>query len=83
MTVCGQVSTIEFSLVEKDSMFGLAQGNAVLKTINKELNLEMVEQLMSDTAEGVAYQAVRLLLAIPWSERRADFVCEGRKSVHC
>lgn len=63
-------------------MFGLAQGNAVLKTINKELNLEMVEQLMSDTAEGVAYQAVRLPVSAAQSERKAHSVCECRKSAH-
>lgn len=42
-------------------MFGLQQGSAVLKEINREINLDMVEQLMSDTAEGVAYQKVRLI----------------------
>ncbi|ORY78065.1 Snf7-domain-containing protein [Leucosporidium creatinivorum] len=50
------VSSIEFSLVEKDVLFGLKQGSAVLKEINKEMDLNMVEQLMSDTAEGIAYQ---------------------------
>ncbi|KAL8287643.1 hypothetical protein RQP46_003501 [Phenoliferia psychrophenolica] len=50
------VSSIEFSLVEKDVLFGLKQGNAVLKEIHKEMDLESVEKLMSDTAEGIAYQ---------------------------
>ena len=54
-----QVSSIEFSLVEKDVLFGLKQGNAVLKEIHKEMDLESVEKLMSDTAEGIAYQNVR------------------------
>lgn len=39
-------------------LFGLKQGSAVLKEINKEMDLNMVEQLMSDTAEGIAYQEV-------------------------
>ncbi|KAK4705897.1 charged multivesicular body protein 6, partial [Phenoliferia sp. Uapishka_3] len=50
------VSSIEFSLIEKDVLFGLKQGNAVLKEIHKEMDLESVEKLMSDTAEGIAYQ---------------------------
>ncbi|KAM0750681.1 Snf7-domain-containing protein [Meredithblackwellia eburnea MCA 4105] len=50
------VSSIEYSLIEKDVLFGLKQGNAVLKELNKEMDLDMVEQLLSDTAEGVAYQ---------------------------
>ena len=37
-------------------MFGLKQGTSVLKQLSKEMNLEMVEQLMSDSAEGIAYQ---------------------------
>lgn len=54
-----QVSGIEFSLIEKDVLYGLKQGNAVLKEIHKEMDLESVEKLMSDTAEGIAYQNVR------------------------
>ncbi|SCV70215.1 BQ2448_1609 [Microbotryum intermedium] len=50
------VSSIEFSLVEKDVLFGLQQGNEVLKQLNKEMDLNKVEQLMSDTAEAIAYQ---------------------------
>lgn len=49
-------SSIEFALVEKDVVFGLQQGNSVLKEINKELNIEAVEKLMDDTADAVAYQ---------------------------
>lgn len=41
-------------------LFGLQQGSQVLKEIHKAMDLDMVEQLMSDTAEGVAYQKVRL-----------------------
>lgn len=41
-------------------LFGLQQGSQVLKEIHKAMDLDMVEQLMSDTAEGVAYQKVLL-----------------------
>jgi hypothetical protein len=45
-------------LVEKDVIFGLQQGSAVLKEINKEMSLEAVEKLMDDTADAIAYQEV-------------------------
>lgn len=54
-----QVQSIEFSLVEKDVLFGLKQGNDVLKQLNKEMDLATVEKLMDDTREGIAYQEVR------------------------
>jgi len=47
-------------LVEKDVIFGLQQGAAVLKEINKEMSLESVEKLMDDTADAIAYQEVVL-----------------------
>ncbi|BGP25802.1 Vacuolar protein sorting-associated protein 20 [Rhodotorula toruloides] len=50
------VQSIEFSLVEKDVLFGLQQGNDVLKQLNKEMDLATVEKLMDDTREGIAYQ---------------------------
>ncbi|QRV75710.1 charged multivesicular body protein 6 [Ceratobasidium sp. AG-Ba] len=50
------VSSIEFALVEKDILFGLQQGNKVLKSIHAEMSLEDVEKLMEETAEAVAYQ---------------------------
>lgn len=37
-------------------MFGLEQGNKVLKEIHKELTIERVEKIMDDSAEGIAYQ---------------------------
>ena len=55
-----QVSSIEFAKVERSVLYGLKQGSAVLKELNKEMNLDMVEKLMSDTAEGIAYQEVSL-----------------------
>ncbi|GAA5938310.1 hypothetical protein JCM1841_006302 [Sporobolomyces salmonicolor] len=50
------VQSIEFSLVEKDVLFGLKQGNEVLKQLNAQMDLGMVEKLMDDTREGIAYQ---------------------------
>ncbi|GAA5873693.1 hypothetical protein JCM16303_002558 [Sporobolomyces ruberrimus] len=50
------VQGIEFSLVEKDVLFGLQQGNEVLKQLNKELDINKVEKLMDETREGIAYQ---------------------------
>lgn len=47
---------IEFALVQKDVMYGLQQGNEVLKTINKEMSLDKVEHIMDESAEAVAYQ---------------------------
>ncbi|KAH7311782.1 Snf7 family [Rhizoctonia solani] len=55
-TLEGLVSSIEFALVEKDIMFGLQQGNQVLKALHAEMSLEDVEKLMEETAEAVAYQ---------------------------
>ncbi|KAH8923173.1 hypothetical protein BT69DRAFT_1219350 [Atractiella rhizophila] len=55
-TLQNLVSSIEFALIEKDVMFGLQQGNDVLKELNKELSIEKVEKLMDDTAEAIAYQ---------------------------
>lgn len=60
-----QVSQIEFSLVEKDIIFGLKQGNEALAEIHKEMNIESVEKLMEETAEGIAYQRVRRLMSSP------------------
>ena len=53
-----QVSTIEFTLVEHNVLYGLKQGNAVLLTLNKKMSLKAVEQIMDDTQEGLAYQKV-------------------------
>ncbi|OLL22919.1 Charged multivesicular body protein 6 [Neolecta irregularis DAH-3] len=49
-------SSIEFALVEKDVIYGLKQGNSVLKELHLEMSLEAVEKLMEDTAEAIAYQ---------------------------
>jgi charged multivesicular body protein 6 len=48
--------SIEFAVVQRDVLYGLEQGNEVLKAINKEMSLERVEKIMDDSAEGIAYQ---------------------------
>ena len=53
-------SDVEFALVQKDVMFGLQQGTAVLKEIHKEMGgLDKVELIMGQSAEAMAYQKVR------------------------
>lgn len=42
-------------------MFGLEQGNKVLKQIHSEMDIEKVQKLMDDTAEGIRYQRVSRL----------------------
>ncbi|KAI5370859.1 Putative Snf7 family protein [Septoria linicola] len=50
-------SDVEFALVQKDVLFGLQQGTAVLKEINKEIGgLEKVEMILSESEEARAYQ---------------------------
>ena len=53
-------SDVEFALVQKDVLYGLQQGTAVLKEIHKEMGgIENVEKLLSDSEEARAYQEVR------------------------
>lgn len=49
-------SSIEFALVQKDIMYGLEQGNKVLKTLNSEMSIDKVERILDESAEGIAYQ---------------------------
>lgn len=52
-------SDVEFALVQKDVLFGLQQGTAVLKAIHKEMGgLEKVELIMSESEEARAFQEV-------------------------
>jgi hypothetical protein len=52
-------SDVEFALVQKDVVFGLQQGTAVLKEIHKEMGgLEKVEMILEESAEAQAYQKV-------------------------
>ena len=50
-------SDIEFAAVQKDVMFGLQQGTAVLKQIHAEMGgIEHVEKLLADNEEARAYE---------------------------
>jgi hypothetical protein len=52
-------SDVEFALVQKDVIFGLQQGTAVLKEIHKEMGgVENVEKLLEENEEARAYQQV-------------------------
>lgn len=52
-------SDVEFALVQKDVLYGLQQGTAVLKEIHKEMGgLDKVELIMGETQEAQAYQNV-------------------------
>jgi hypothetical protein len=53
-------SDVEFALVQKDVLYGLQQGTAVLKEIHREMGgIENVEKLLADNEEARAYQEVR------------------------
>lgn len=55
-------SDVEFALVQKDVIFGLQQGTAVLKEIHREMGgIENVEKLLGENEEARAYQQVRPL----------------------
>lgn len=57
-------SDVEFALVQKDVLYGLQQGTAVLKEIHKEMGgIENVEKLLGESEEARAYQEVRILAA--------------------
>lgn len=50
-------SSVEFALVQKDVVFGLQQGTAVLKQIHAEMGgVENVEKLMGENEEARQYQ---------------------------
>ena len=51
------VTDVEFALVQKDVLFGLQQGTAVLKEIRKEMGgIENVEKLLGESEEEKQYQ---------------------------
>ncbi|KAL8999509.1 MAG: hypothetical protein Q9188_005873 [Gyalolechia gomerana] len=50
-------SNVEFALVQKDVLYGLQQGTAVLKQIHTEMGgIEHVEKLMGENEDARAYQ---------------------------
>ena len=50
-------SNVEFSLVQKDVVYGLQQGTSVLKQIHAEMGgIEQVEKLMGESEDAKAYQ---------------------------
>lgn len=55
LTVEELTMSIEFTCVQKDVIEGLKGGNEILLKIQKELNLEDVEQLMANTSEAIKY----------------------------
>lgn len=68
------ISSVEFALIQKDVVFGLQQGTAVLKQIHTEMGgLEAVEKMMGESAEARAYQQVRGAAKHIWAEVHADF----------
>ncbi|KAG9203895.1 Vacuolar protein sorting-associated protein 20 [Epicoccum nigrum] len=69
-------SDVEFALVQKDVIYGLQQGTAVLKEIHKEMGgIENVEKLLGENAEARAYQEeISELLANKMSNQDEDEV---------
>ncbi|KAL8960031.1 MAG: hypothetical protein Q9193_003200 [Seirophora villosa] len=50
-------SNVEFALVQKDVLYGLQQGTAVLKQIHTEMGgIQHVEKLMGENEDAQAYQ---------------------------
>ncbi|ORY19036.1 Snf7-domain-containing protein [Clohesyomyces aquaticus] len=69
-------SDVEFALVQKDVLFGLQQGTAVLKEIHREMGgIEHVEKLLGESEEARAYQQeISELLANKMSNQDEDEV---------
>jgi hypothetical protein len=75
-------SDVEFALVQKDVVFGLQQGTAVLKEIHREMGgIENVEKLLGENEEARAYQEVRC--AGPSPRPLTDILRVYRKSANC
>ncbi|KAF2268700.1 charged multivesicular body protein-like protein 6 [Lojkania enalia] len=71
-------SDVEFALVQKDVLFGLQQGTAVLKEIHREMGgIENVEKLLGESEEARSYQEeISELLANKMSNQDEDEVEE-------
>lgn len=69
---------VEFALVQKDVLYGLQQGTAVLKEIHREMGgIENVEKLLGENEEARAYQEeISELLANKMSNQEEDEVEE-------
>ncbi|KAF2451531.1 charged multivesicular body protein-like protein 6 [Karstenula rhodostoma CBS 690.94] len=69
-------SDVEFALIQKDVLYGLQQGTAVLKEIHKEMGgIENVEKLLGESEEARAYQEeISELLANKMSNQDEDEV---------
>jgi len=67
---------VEFALVQKDVLYGLQQGTAVLKEIHREMGgIENVEKLLGENEEARAYQEeISELLANKMSNQEEDEV---------
>lgn len=82
-------SDVEFALVQKDVLYGLQQGTAVLKEIHKEMGgIENVEKLLGENAEARAYQEVRTILPpdyILWTIISLSMIADylHRRSASC
>ncbi|RKP15355.1 Snf7 family, partial [Piptocephalis cylindrospora] len=50
------IHSVEFMSMQQGVFESLAQGNAALGQLNREMPIDDVERLMDETAEGVAYQ---------------------------
>ncbi|KAG8816297.1 Vacuolar protein sorting-associated protein 20 [Serendipita sp. 399] len=50
------VASVEFALVEASVLLGLKRGNEVLAELHKEMDMDSVEKLMSETREAIEYQ---------------------------
>ena len=76
-------SDVEFALVQKDVVFGLQQGTAVLKEIHKEMGgLEKVEMIMGESEDAQAYQKVSTLPA-KFTGVTTKLLSVCRKSTKC
>lgn len=76
-------SDVEFALVQKDVVYGLQQGTAVLKEIHKEMGgLDKVELIMSESEEARAYQNVSCTTARD-APKFGMLTVMSRKSTRC
>ncbi|KAL1591405.1 Vacuolar protein sorting-associated protein 20 [Paraconiothyrium brasiliense] len=76
-------SDVEFALIQKDVLYGLQQGTAVLKEIHKEMGgIENVEKLLGESEEARAYQEeISELLANKMSNQDEDEVEDELKAL--